>query len=123
MPASHAPNVTRTSRLPSVCAVLAGCLTACAGAPDISMPEVRGKSCAYYAARIAEMTGVVERKEMEAQAETAGFFAASVALSLVVPFAGLATIPAENAAKRDTWQAQSDLWSFRVAFEAKECGQ
>ena len=35
----------------------------------------------------------------------------------------LALIPAEQEAKRDTWQAQSDLWSWRVAFETKECNQ
>lgn len=103
-------------------AVLLALLCAgCAGAPDISMPEVRGKSCEHYAAKIAELTGTVEAKEAEAQAETAGFFAASVAMSLVIPFAGLATIPAEREAKKDTWQAQSDLWSWRVAYEARDC--
>jgi hypothetical protein len=101
--------------------VLAGCfLTACT-TPDLAMPDVRGKSCTYYAARIAELTGTVEQKQMEAQAETAGFMAASVGLSLLVPFAGLALIPAEQEAKRDTYQAQSDLWTFRAAYEAKEC--
>jgi hypothetical protein len=85
------------------------------------MPDVRGKSCTYYAARIAELTGTVEQKTAAAQAETAGFMAASVGLSLLIPFAGLALIPAEQAAKQDSYQAQSDLWSYRVAFEAREC--
>jgi len=102
-----------------ILALLCGACTT----PDIAMPDVRGKSCAYYAARIAELTGTVEQKALEAQAETAGFMAASVGLSLLIPFAGLALIPAEQEAKRDTYQAQSDLWSWRVAFEAKECGQ
>lgn len=109
-------------RLPqSLWLAAAVCVAGCTTNANITMPEVRGKSCAHYAAMIAELTGTVERKELEAQAETAGFFAASVALSLVVPFAGLATIPAEQEAKRDTYQAQSDLWSWRVAYEAKEC--
>jgi hypothetical protein len=104
-------------------AVILALLCGACTTPDIAMPEVRGKSCQYYAARIAELTGMVEQKTAEAQAETAGFMAASVGLSLLVPFAGLPLIPAEQEAKRDTYQAQSDLWSWRVAFEAKECGQ
>ena len=102
-------------------AVILALLCGACTTPDIAMPDVRGKSCTYYADRIAELTGVVEQKQMEAQAETAGFFAASVGLSLLIPFAGLATIPAEQAAKKDTYQAQSDLWSWRVAYEAREC--
>lgn len=85
------------------------------------MPEVRGKSCAYYADRIADLTAGVDARRAEADAESAAFFAASVAMSLVVPFAGLATIPAEQEARRDNIQASSDLWSYRVAYEAREC--
>jgi len=122
MPASTTSPRVRSSRLPlALCAVLAGCFLSACATPDIAMPDVRGKSCAFYAARIAELTGTVEQKQMEAQAETAGFMAASVGLSLLIPFAGLALIPAEQEAKRDTYQAQSDLWSYRVAFEAREC--
>ena len=85
------------------------------------MPEVRGKSCEYYAGQIALLTAGVDARRAEADAETAAFFAASVAMSLVVPFSGLATIPAEAEARRDTVQASSDLWSYRVAYEAREC--
>lgn len=117
MPASTRSLLMRAAVIPTACAlVLAGCAT-----PEIAMPEVRGKSCAYYAARIAEMTATVERKAVEAQAEQAGFFAAAVGLSVPIPFAGLATIPAEQEARRDNVQAQSDLWSWRVAYEARDC--
>lgn len=85
------------------------------------MPDVRGKSCAYYAGQIATLTGVVTQKAAEAQAETAGFMAASIGMSLLIPFAGLALIPAEQAAKKDNYQAQSDLWSYKVAWEAQNC--
>ena len=118
MPASTPlPPKRRLSSLMACAVVLAGCQSNL----DISMPDVRGKSCQHYAAMIAELAGTVERKEIEMQAETAGFFAASVAMSLVIPFSGLATIPAEQAAKRDNYQAQSDLWSYKVAWNAKEC--
>lgn len=121
MPAST-PASAKARRSSLTATVLAGAflLGACA-TPEISMPEVRGKSCAYYAERIAELSALVERKKVEGQGEQAAFFAAAVGLSLVVPFAGLATIPAEQEARKDNIQAQSDLWSWRVAFEAKDC--
>lgn len=121
MPAStHLPPRRRVP--PALCAVLAGSLmTACAGGPEISMPDVRGKSCAYYAGQIATLSGVVTQKAAEAQAETAGFMAASIGMSLLIPFAGLALIPAENEAKKDNWQASSDLWTFRASYKAKDC--
>ena len=63
-------------------AVILALLCGACTTPDISMPDVRGKSCQYYAARIAELTGTVAAKEAEAQAETAGFMAASIGLSV-----------------------------------------
>lgn len=101
--------------------ILLALLCGACASPEISMPDVRGKSCAYYAAQIAALSGKVEANDAEAAAETAGFLAASVGMSLLIPFAGLALIPAENEAKKDNWQASSDLWSYRVAYEAREC--
>lgn len=117
MPAHTSPKRRRLALMGAAALVLAGC----SSSPNITMPEVRGKSCEHYAAMIADLTGLLDRKEVEMQAETAGFMAASVGLSVLVPFAGLALIPAEQEAKRDTYQAQSDLWSFRVAYKARGC--
>ena len=102
-------------------AIILALLCGACASPEISMPDVRGKSCAYYAGQIATLSGVVTQKAAEADAETAGFMAASVGLSLLIPFAGLALIPAEQEAKRDNYQASSDLWSWRVAYEARDC--
>lgn len=123
MPASTPLPSRRTSAPNTVlCAVLAGSLllTACAG-PEVTMPDLRGKTCTYYATKIDELRGTVARKEVEGQAEGAIAFAAAVGLSLIVPGLGLATIPAEQEARRDNVQAQSDLWTYRAAYEARDC--
>ena len=119
-PGNAAMNSLTATIKPAVL-VAAVCVAGCQSNADITMPDVRGKSCQHYAEKIAELSGVVVQKETEASIETAGFLAASIGLSLLVPFAGFALIPVESEAKKDTWQAQSDLWSYRVAWEAKEC--
>ena len=102
----------------AIALVLAGCGTT----GYMVMPPVRGMACAEYDREIQRLIPIVAASNEQEKAESAGFFVASVASSMVIPFSGLATIPVEQARQKDRQQLRSDLWSYRVAWEARGCG-
>ena len=84
---------------------------------NISMPEVRGMSCPDYAAQIAELDPEVAATNGQRQAE----MVASFGVSLLAGPVGLMNVPIQHARGESAAQKNSDLWSYRVAWDAARC--